>query len=131
MTAGVFQVCTICQRPGAPRGPRPEGTVIMERLNQLLDESRLSDQIGLQAYGCLGNCRRRCTVALAGPDRWSWLFGELDPNADLGWLIDFARQWLATPDGVIPKPQRIVEAQAHGVGRLPPLRIGNSQPGGS
>lgn len=126
MTDGVFQVCYICQRPDVPRGPQPEGTVIMQRLRQMLEDAQLSGQISLEPYGCLGNCRRRCTVALAGPGRWSWLFGELDPNADLGWLVDFARQWLATPDGMIAKSRRSEEARAHGVGRLPPLRRGDA-----
>jgi predicted metal-binding protein len=126
VTFGVFQVCYICQRPAAPVGPQPEGTVILAQLRQLLAENGLTDRIGIETYGCLGNCRRRCTVALAGPERWSWLFGDLDPQEDLTWMIAFARQWLDAPNGSVPKPQRSAEAQAHGVGRLPPLRMSGS-----
>jgi len=111
-------VCITCRR-AEDVGVRP-GRVMYDAL-----ESRLAsdpdDRIALQSVECLSVCKRPCTVALAAPRKWTYVVGDLDPEANLGDVIDAAQRFAATRDGIVPWRERPLSFRKGVVSRTPPL----------
>lgn len=70
---------------------------------------------------CLSVCRRPCTVALSGPGRWTYVYGDLDPDADLSDVAEGVRRYAAAPDGLVPWRDRPERFRRGVVARVPPL----------
>ncbi|MEO0371903.1 MAG: DUF1636 family protein [Pseudomonadota bacterium] len=119
-----LQVCIECGMEKAAPGERPAGEVLYELIERMVDELGME---GLQArqVACLGNCDADCRLALADPDRWSWMLGQLDPVDDEALLRDVIALWLAAPKGLIPKADRPVGLKDKTLGRMPPVMTSN------
>lgn len=79
----------------------------------------LGPGILLHAVDCLQNCDAGCTIALRGGDRWTYVFGNVDPaQADM--IVDGAARYHATTDGLIPWRTRPEHFKRNCVARLPP-----------
>ncbi|MCV6584147.1 MAG: DUF1636 domain-containing protein [Marinibacterium sp.] len=60
--------------------------------------ARLPDGFALAAIDCMAGCERKRTVGFQATGKASYLFGDLvDDDCDA--LLDFARQYRASPDG--------------------------------
>jgi predicted metal-binding protein len=111
-------VCTTC-RHGIPAGadaPR-DGAVLHERLAGI----RLPDGVALRAVECLSNCTRGCTVTLRGRGRWTFVYGNLDPEAHLDVVLDGAARYRAAEDGLVPWRERPEHFRKNCIARIPPL----------
>ena len=80
------------------------------RLAQAVLEAGI-DQAALDVRGvrCISQCKRSCAIALSGPDRFTYIFGDLDPTQHAKDVVDMARNDR-------PAPMR-----AGVLGRVPPL----------
>ena len=78
---------------------------------------------GVQVRGveCLSNCSRGCTVALRGTGRWSYVYGDIDPDLHLTSLLEGAAKYRDTVDGLIPWRQRPDILRKGVIARIPPL----------
>lgn len=113
-------VCTTCRSAlSAPDAPRA-GAVLLERLAS-------ADLPGMEvrAVECLSNCSRGCTVALRGGDRWTYVYGNIDPEVHLEAVLDGAARYLATADGVVPWRERPEHFRKNCIARIPPLEALN------
>lgn len=70
---------------------------------------------------CLSVCRRPCTVALAAPGKWTYVYGDLPVAGGASVILDAARLYASTPDGLIPWKLRVDAIKKGVVARLPPL----------
>lgn len=116
--AGVVDllVCTTCRAAGAdPAAPRPGAALATALAGSLPPGVRL---VGVE---CLSNCSRACTVALRGPGRWTYVYGDLDPGRDLPALLDGTARYRDTPDGLVPWRERPEHFRKHCIARIPPL----------
>ncbi|MEO1612534.1 MAG: DUF1636 family protein [Pseudomonadota bacterium] len=111
--SGEVQICIEC---GAAPG---------ERLHAAMAEAFRDPGLAAlrtRRVACLGNCDRRCRLNIADADRWTWFFGDLNPERDVAFLSEALALWLASPNGLIPKsarPQRLVDTA---LGRSPPVK---------
>ncbi len=117
-------VCTTCR--STVQGPLPledaEGTARAgARLLDLLRQADLPETVRLVPVECLSNCTRGCTVALRGPGRWTYIYGNLDPALHLGALIDGIARFAAAPDGLVPWRDRPDHFRKNCIARIPPL----------
>ncbi|MEM9970165.1 MAG: DUF1636 domain-containing protein, partial [Pseudomonadota bacterium] len=48
---------------------------------------------------CMAACDRPCTVAYHGSRKATYLFGDVEPDADIDDLVTFARQYAYLHDG--------------------------------
>lgn len=60
---------------------------------------------------CMSGCRRPCTAAFRAPGKATYMFGDIDPLADIPSLVAFARLYATSVDGQTrlverPKPLR-------------------------
>ena len=102
---GEVQVCIECGTEKARLGERPAGEAVFALITALLAEPGL-EGLRLRQVARLGNCDADCRVALADPDRWSWMLGQVDPATDEALLREVLQLWLAAPKGLIPKVDR-------------------------
>jgi predicted metal-binding protein len=68
---------------------------------------------------CLSNCNRGCSVALSGPGRWTYVYGDLSP-ALVDDLLAGAARYAATTDGLVPWRERPAIFRKGVIARVPP-----------
>lgn len=122
LQSGVVQllVCTTCRLPdsdpaGDPAAPRP-GAGLAAQL-----AANAPAGIAVVPVECLSNCKRGCTVALRGPGRWTYVYGDLDPARHLAPLLDGAARYRDSADGLVPWRERPEHFRKHCIARIPPL----------
>ena len=118
-------ICTTCRARGGAVPDASEETGDAPRpgaaLHAALAARDLPEGVRLRAVECLSACARGCTAALSGgPDRWAYVYGDLDPARDLAALLEGAALYAATPDGLIPWRARPAIFRKQCVARLPP-----------
>lgn len=116
-----IHVCTGCTHPDrSKRETGPGGADLKIRLEAMVEEAGLSRTLKVAGYPCLGNCDRRCRISIGGRSRWSWLFGDIEPDATPAEFLAFVRRWLASPDGFLAKEDRPPSIRRLMIGRIPP-----------
>jgi predicted metal-binding protein len=111
-------VCITCRRADE-EGVRPGKTMFDAMQTRLLD--RIETNVALRAVECLSVCKRPCTLALAGPGKWTYVVGDLDKEASVDDILDAALKFAATEDGIIPWRERPLSFRRGVVSRTPPL----------
>jgi predicted metal-binding protein len=69
---------------------------------------------------CLSVCKRVCTVSLSGEGKYTFLFGDLDPNADVAAVVAMARACATAPHGFVPWKLRPEALRKGIIARVPP-----------
>ncbi|MEM6932245.1 MAG: DUF1636 domain-containing protein [Pseudomonadota bacterium] len=77
--------------------------------------------LAVRGVHCLSQCKRPCVVAVSGPARFTYLFGDLNPARDTAAVIALARLYAASPNGFMARDARPKPIQAGVLGRVPPL----------
>jgi predicted metal-binding protein len=118
--AATLHVCVTClageDRETVPRAGR--------RLHDALaDAQRRQDEpprFRIVEAECLSNCNRGCSVALTGPGRWSYVYGDLG-QASVDDILAGACRYAATNDGLVPWRERPVIFRKGVIARIPPF----------
>ena len=116
-------VCVKCKRGTdvTDDGERP-GT----RLLQELEGRVLPAGVRLRGVECLQNCDSGCSVAFrGGPQKWTYLYGNLHESSHLDTLVEGAALYHDTPDGLIPWRTRPEHFKRNCIARIPPLEENN------
>lgn len=117
--ATVIYVCTTCRRPNDPEDyPRPGAALAAATIITAQNTG-----IAVHPLRCLANCKRGCTAVLRCPDRWTYVFGHLDPVADAQALVDGARMLAQSADGLLPWRGRPEALKRGLIARVPPLNF--------
>jgi predicted metal-binding protein len=111
-------VCITCRHENE-EGVRP-GKILFDAVQASL-LSREESNIALRAVECLSVCKRPCTLALAGPGKWTYVVGDLDKQTSVDDILDAALKFAATEDGIIPWRERPLSFRKGVVSRTPPL----------
>lgn len=116
-------VCVTCRRGPAngDNAPRP-GTL----LHDALVNDGLPAGLTVTPVECLSNCSQGCTIALRGPGRWTYVYGNLDETAHLETIREAAARYQATPDGLVPWRERPEHFRKNCVARIPPMEMPNA-----
>ena len=118
MARVTITVCTTCRRgqPADEAAPRP-GT----RMLEALEAADLPDGVVLRPVKCLSACSRGCAMVLSGgPDRWTYIYGDLDPEAHVADIVEGISAYAATEDGLVPWRARPVVFRKQSIARIPP-----------
>ena len=118
----VVHVCVTCRPDGweAGREPRP-GAVLLQALERAARARGSAVPVRLVGTECLSVCRRPCTVAVSSPGRWTYVYGDLDPETSAETILAGVRLYAGTPDGIVPWRQRPEAFRKGVVARIPPL----------
>jgi predicted metal-binding protein len=81
----------------------------------------------LRDVRCMSQCKRPCVVAFSHPEKFTYLFGDLDPARDAAAVLDAFVLYCAKPEGFMERFERPEALQAGILGRVPPLIAGARQ----
>lgn len=117
-----LSVCLRC-RDGRERSDEDRGGARFARAVVAAFAARRSTLPGaaLRGVRCMSQCKRPCTVALSAPGRFTYLFGDLDPERDAHAVLDLLPLYHADPLGFLPRDRRPPSLRAGILGRIPPL----------
>jgi predicted metal-binding protein len=110
-------VCVSCRRSLG------EDEEAFDQPGQALAEAirtRLCDDFTVTAVDCLAVCRRPCTVALAGADKWTYLIGDIDADRHVEEIVAAARSFAASENGIVPWRERPLSFRKGVIARVPP-----------
>ena len=114
-------ICMACKGGGEAENPGPALlAAVRERLG--------GHNIRVEPVDCLAVCKRPCTVALAGENKWTYVTGDLCANSADD-VVAAALAYAATANGMIPWRQRPVAFRKGVVARIPPLNFAHDGAG--
>ena len=113
----VLNVCVSCKAKDAASTDRPGETLLAE-LRALRDATGAA--VSVRAIQCLSVCSRPCTVSLSSPGRYTYVFGDLDPAAGAGALLDCTRTYAGNEHGYMLWRERPEALRRGIVARIPP-----------
>lgn len=113
-------VCTSCRTKGTQDRP---GFAVIDRLRDGIARAGDSLPAPFEVAGvaCMAGCDRPCTVAYSGPGKASYLFGDIEPDQDIGDLLQFARQYGYLHDGWCSSVDRPGKLRKSTLARVPAL----------
>ncbi|WP_244479857.1 MULTISPECIES: DUF1636 domain-containing protein [unclassified Methylobacterium] len=117
--AVTLYVCATCRTAGDASEPRA-GARLLAALQDAVSAGG-HPGITVESVECLSVCKRPCTVAVASQGRWTYVYGDLDPVASAGTILDGVALYAETPDGIVPWKARPQEFRKGVVARLPPF----------
>jgi predicted metal-binding protein len=124
----VLYVCTTCRRPDDdPDGPRA-GARLLDALRARSDGAT---GLRIEPVECLSVCKRPCTVAVASPDRWTYVYGDLDPVTSSETILAGLSLYAAAPDGIVPWRERPAAFRTGVIARIPPFPESSPRQAGS
>lgn len=108
----VVSVCTTCKPAG---GDAAIG-------QSLLDATRAAVDAGasVRAVQCLGVCKRPGTVAVTAPNRYTFIFGDLQGEAGAAAIAAFVKSYAQANFGLVPWRERAESIRRGLVARIPP-----------
>ncbi len=119
-TEAELLVCVKCRRgidmPGEPRRP---GKVLADRVAEDLPQG-----VRLREVECLSNCDRGCSVALRGPGRWTFVYGNFTED-DAALVAEGAGRYAGAADGLVPWRERSEHFKRNCIARIPPMEARN------
>ena len=115
-----LHVCVTCREAGGPddRALRP-GAILHRALTEALARGE-APSVRVEAVECLSVCKRPCTIAVSSPGRWTYIYGDFDPENSAETILAGLRLYAQTPDGIVPWRQRPEPFRKNVVARLPP-----------
>lgn len=128
-SAATIFVCVTCRRKCErdPRGYDLPGEGLSVALEAEVARRRLAE-LTVTPVECLAVCRRPCTVAFAGPGKWTHLVGDLDAEAHVGDIVSAALAFARASDGIVPWAERPQPIRNGGLARVPPLGFKTKTP---
>ncbi|AZV77390.1 DUF1636 domain-containing protein [Parasedimentitalea marina] len=111
-------VCTTCRRADVdPEATRP-GSILLAALR----ETGLPEGVKVRGVECLSACTRGCSMVLSGGDkRWTYVYGDLNPDEHVDDILAGAAAYAATDDGLVPWRARPVIFRKQSIARIPPV----------
>ena len=90
------------------------------KLLNALEGANPPASVQIKAVECLSNCSRGCSVALRGPGRWSYVYGNLNENL-AETVLEGAAKYQSTADGLVPWRERPEHFRKNCIARIPPM----------
>ena len=121
-----LHVCITCRQAGGPddKALRP-GAVLHRALTVALAQPGAT-AVRVEAVECLTVCKRPCTIAVSGPGRWTYIYGDLDAEVSADTIIEGLRLYAATSDGLVPWRERPEAFRKGVVARIPPFKTNSA-----
>ena len=116
-------ICTTC-RSAASRSAPDLGDETARPGARLLEELLATgglDGVKVRGVECLSNCDQGCTIALRGSGRWTYVYGNLDPDSDLEAVREGVGRYRDAVDGLVPWRERPQHFRKNCVARVPPM----------
>lgn len=121
-----LHVCLTCRKADEPAEadiPR-SGRRLHDALAAALGKPGPIRVVGVE---CLSNCKRACTIAVSGEGRWTYVYGDLDPDQSVPAILDGATRYQATADGLVPWRERPEIFKRGVIARVPAFPVSETK----
>jgi predicted metal-binding protein len=117
-----LSVCFRCKPEGWPgdADARRPGADLADAIEAEATRRGIDLEV-LRDVRCMSQCKRPCVVAFSGEGRFTYLFGDLDPERDALAVLDAFTLYAKRTDGFMERFERPEALQAGILGRVPPL----------
>jgi predicted metal-binding protein len=112
----VISVCTTCKIQDA--AAEVVGPKLLAAVRDLVPAE--GGGIAVRGVQCLGVCKRPTTAAVSGPDRYTFVFADLQPDGGAIALRDFALSYARSAYGLVPWRERAQVLRRGMIARIPP-----------
>jgi predicted metal-binding protein len=112
----VISVCTTCKTQDATAAV--VGSELLAAVRDVVGPNDRS--IAVRAVQCLGVCKRPTTASVSGPDRYTFVFADLQPTDGATALRDFASSYQHADYGLVPWRERASVLRRGMIARIPP-----------
>ena len=123
----VLYVCTTCRDADHVVGQT--SPCAGSRLLAALQAEGAHPAITIEPVECLSVCKRICAASFAAPGKWTYVYGDLPAGSAAAILLEGARLYAESPDGLIPWKLRPDALKKGVVARIPPLARRATDPG--
>ncbi len=112
-----LHVCTTC-RAGQPviDGEPVPGA----RLHAALERAGAPHDVRIVPVECLSACNNGAAIALSGPGRWTYVYGQMT-ETDAPEILAGAAAYAATDDGIVPWRERVTIFRKRSIARIPSI----------
>ena len=112
-----IHICVTCRAAGEPLEPKAErsGARLHAAVAAIAGKSARVEPVE-----CLSVCKRPCTIGFAAQGKWTYIYGDLTPDAAPA-IVAAAELYAQAPDGLIPWKQRPDFLKKGVIARIPPL----------
>jgi len=118
-TKARLNICTTCTASSAEGATDPRhGRELFDKMVESCGKQDMPFDI--RAVECLTNCKSGCSVALSGPGKWGYVYGNLDIGM-IDDLCELGRRYAGTNDGIVPWRERPESLRRNVIARIPPL----------
>jgi predicted metal-binding protein len=114
----IISVCIWCRSAGVER-ENAEGKAMFGAIAKAAEGY---SGIVVRPTQCLSVCDRVCTVSISGEDKYTFLFGDLDPEKDASAVVEMAEACAAMDHGFVPWKERPECLRKGIIARVPPPR---------
>lgn len=112
-------VCTTCRREGTDPDAQRPGRVLMDKLAA----APLPAGVTVSGVECLSSCTRGCAMVLSGgSERWTYVYGDMDPDTHVEEILEGLKAYANTDDGLVPWRERPQSFRKQTVARIPPIK---------
>ena len=117
-------VCVSCRRPlgDVDESFDTPGRDLVEALQARLKDDG-QESVVVTPVDCLAVCKRPCTVALSGADKWTYLIGDVEPDRHADEIVAAARSFAASENGIVPWRERPASFRKGVIARVPPIAV--------
>ena len=116
LTAVDVLVCQTCRRTDMADQPVRPGAQLLAKL----DNADLPVGVRVHGVDCLSNCKNGCTIVLQATARWTYIYGNINPESDFEQLCEGIAGYADSEDGIVPWKQRVALFRKNSVARIPP-----------
>ena len=118
-TAVILYVCVTCRAGEEGEAIPRAGRRLHDALTEAQRNQDGAPRFRIVETECLSNCNRGCSVALTGPGRWSYIYGDLNQTS-VDDVLTGASNYAATEDGLVPWRERPTIFRKGVIARIPP-----------
>ena len=116
LTAVDVLVCQTCRRADMADGAVRPGARLLEKL----DSTDLPAGVRISGVDCLSNCKNGCTIVLQATAKWTYIYGNINPESDFEQLCEGIAGYADSEDGIVPWKQRVSLFRKNSIARIPP-----------
>lgn len=119
-----LHVCVTCRAPDESKDDAEKSNRAGARLHRALlaaAERGLASGVRVEPVECLSVCKRPATVAVAATGKWTYVYGDLDPETSAETILVGLGLYGATADGIVPWKERPDAFKRGVIARIPPL----------
>jgi predicted metal-binding protein len=114
-------VCITCGKEDGT--DETAGRRLLAAISATAAKSGLSDRLIPTAVECLSVCKHPCTIAVAAPGKWTYVYGDIDPAADAAAVVEGIGRYADSADGLVPWRERPERFRKGVIARIPPLPL--------